>query len=256
MVDVVELITIWGAVFFTFCVLSYLYRENPLFRFAEHIFVGLTVGYGVSADLWYFKNYGYIPVVYQGRYDYLIWILIGLGYYFFFSRKYFWIYRIPISIAVGYGTGMALRSTVMANLISQINTLIKSSLIAADPLSTLNRIIIVFGTVLSLTFFIFTREMKGGLSYIPRIGRYVILAALGASFGNTVMGRESLLIQRIQLLLGSKYFPWEASGLGSPEAGSYAWIMTVICGLILLYMIYTDHVKAKKAVASATATGK
>ena len=255
MVNFTDILMVWISVFLVFCVFSYCYRENPLFRLAEHLFVGLSVGYGISYDLWFFKNYGYLPVVYQGRYDYLIWMLIGLGYYFFFSRRYFWLYRLPISIGIGYGTGMALRSVIRSDLIGQINTTIKLSLIGVDPLTTLNRFIIVFGTMLAVVFFIFTLELKGALSYIPKTGRYVILAALGASFGNTIMGRESLLIQRIQLMMGSKYFPWEAAGIGTVEAGSYAWIMTLICAAILLYMIYIDHVKSKRAAAEATATG-
>ncbi|MEM2183949.1 MAG: hypothetical protein QXO99_01490 [Candidatus Methanomethylicia archaeon] len=253
MVTLQELIFVWTAVFVSFGCLSYLYRENPLFRFVEHLYVGISVGYGVSYDLWFFQNYLYNPVVYRGRWDFVFpWALIGLCYYFFFSRKYFWLYRIPIAIGIGYGLGTGLRGTIRSDFISQINAAIGTSLFAADPFTTFNRFVLFFGAVLAIFFFIFTTELKGPLKNLNKAGRYVILAALGAAFANTVMGRESLLIQRFQLLLGSRYFPWKASGIGTPESGVYAPIMTAICCLGLLYIIYTDYKKKKAAMKPAT----
>ena len=35
----------WIAAFLTLCVLSFLYRDNPFYRFAEHLFVGAAAGY-------------------------------------------------------------------------------------------------------------------------------------------------------------------------------------------------------------------
>ena len=252
MVTPLEILFVWTAVFVSFGCLSYLYRENPLFRAVEHLYVALSVGYGVSVDLWYFQNYLYNPVVYRGRWDFVIpWALIGLCYYFFFSRKYFWLYRIPIAIGIGYGTGAMLRGTVRANFVAQINAAIRDPLFAADLFTTFNRFVLFIGTFVSIFFFIFTVEMRGPLKSANRAARLFILGALGASFANTVMGRESLLIQRFQLLLGSKYFPWSASGLGSPEAGAYAPIMTALCCLGLLYIIYSDYRKKRASTTSA-----
>jgi hypothetical protein len=252
MVTALDILFVWTAVFVSFGCLSYLYRENPLFRFVEHLYVALSVGAGVSYDLWFFQNYLYNPVVYRGRWDFVIpWALIGLCYYFFFSRKYFWLYRIPIAIGIGYGTGTMLRGTVRADFVTQINAAIVNPLFAADPYTTFNRFVLFIGTFVSIFFFIFTVEMRGPLKSANRVARWFILGALGASFANTVMGRESLLIQRFELLLGSKYFPWEASGIGTPEAGAYAPIMTALCCLGLLYIIYSDYRKKRASVASA-----
>src|SRR5215471_10680416 len=35
----------WVAAFLTLCVFSFLYRDNPFYRFAEHLFVGASAGY-------------------------------------------------------------------------------------------------------------------------------------------------------------------------------------------------------------------
>jgi len=35
----------WVAAFLTLCVFSFLYKDNPFYRFAEHLFVGASAGY-------------------------------------------------------------------------------------------------------------------------------------------------------------------------------------------------------------------
>ena len=37
-------------IFFTLSVFSFLYRDNPLYRLAEHAFVGVAAGYGVVVE--------------------------------------------------------------------------------------------------------------------------------------------------------------------------------------------------------------
>ena len=43
----------WISVFFTLAVYSFLYKENPIFRFAEHTFVATGVGYYIAFNVWY-----------------------------------------------------------------------------------------------------------------------------------------------------------------------------------------------------------
>ena len=35
----------WVATGLTFFIFSFLYRDNPLFKFAEHLYVGVSLGY-------------------------------------------------------------------------------------------------------------------------------------------------------------------------------------------------------------------
>ena len=39
---------VWLAAFLTLCIFSFLYRDNILYRFAEHLFVGVSAGYLVA----------------------------------------------------------------------------------------------------------------------------------------------------------------------------------------------------------------
>lgn len=42
----------WIAVFLTFGIFSYLYKDNPFYKTAEHLFVGISAGYWASIFFW------------------------------------------------------------------------------------------------------------------------------------------------------------------------------------------------------------
>ena len=47
-----EIIGAWIAVFLTLAIFSYLYKDNPFYKTAEHIFVGVSAGYWASMFFW------------------------------------------------------------------------------------------------------------------------------------------------------------------------------------------------------------
>ena len=47
-----EIFGAWFAVFLTLAIFSYLYKDNPFYKAAEHIFVGVSAGYWTSMFFW------------------------------------------------------------------------------------------------------------------------------------------------------------------------------------------------------------
>ena len=47
-----ELLGVWIAVLLTLSIFSYLYGDNPFYKAAEHIFVGVSAGYIFSITFW------------------------------------------------------------------------------------------------------------------------------------------------------------------------------------------------------------
>ena len=47
-----ELLGSWIAVFLTLAIFSFLYKDNPFYKFAEHAFIGVSAGYGLSIGFW------------------------------------------------------------------------------------------------------------------------------------------------------------------------------------------------------------
>ena len=45
-------IGIWFAALLTLAILSFLYNDNPIYRFAEHLFVGVSAAYWMVMGLW------------------------------------------------------------------------------------------------------------------------------------------------------------------------------------------------------------
>jgi len=237
MLNIVQVIGIWVAVFLTLMVLSFLYKENPFFRLAEYLTVGLSAGYAFAAALRLFINQSITPIIVGKSYGFIIPLALGAMFYFQFSKKYSNLYRFPLSLAIGYGLGVTLWSWMQTYFVEQIKATI-TPINFSDPITAINNLILILGTVLSLSYFLLSREQKGVWGGITRAGKYLILLALGAVFGSTVLGRMALLIQRIQFLVGAAAFPWTALNLGTAEEGKWAPIGLLIFIPVFGYYIY------------------
>ena len=207
-----EVLGIWVAAFFTLCIYSFLYRDNPFYRFAEHLFVGLSVGYGIVFSI----HQGLIPLAWVPFWEAitkrefmgllrLIPIAIGL---LFFSRvvpKYSWLIRYPIAILIGIGAGIAIPNVMEARIFRQVHgTLMPFGQIQAGslgPFEIFGAILMIVGVICTLTYFFFSIEHRGVVGGISKVGIIFLMVGFGSAFGNTVMGRVSLFIQRVDFLL-------------------------------------------------------
>ncbi len=210
-----DLLAIWTTVFFTMTIYTLLYKENPWYRLAESVYLGVAVGYSVAFDLRYLRDQwgGQWSTSSTMMILYALAILIGLLWYFRFVRKYFFLYRWPLAIIVGTGIGMALRTVIFTQFINQIRAQANLLLwVPGDWLKTMNNIIIAVTVPCVLLYFWFTGGAResGPMKIVERIARYTMMAGFGSAFGYTVLARYSLLIGRSQYLLGITPNPPEA----------------------------------------------
>ena len=49
-----DILTAWISAFLTLAILSFLFNDNPLYKAAEHLFAGVSAGYGVVMAYWQF----------------------------------------------------------------------------------------------------------------------------------------------------------------------------------------------------------
>jgi len=187
---------IWLGVLCTFACYSFLYKENIFFRLAEHLFVGLGAGYAIVMGYNSIKNLAWTPLTQKGDYLQLVPITLGILLFArFLPGSYKWLARIPMSFLVGMGVALSARGAIMAELVNQIRATI-------IPLNSINNAIIVLGTIGVLSYFFFANSFVKipGLKHSSMIGRFIMMAAFGAAFGNGVSGRISLLISRLQFV--------------------------------------------------------
>jgi hypothetical protein len=215
---------------------SVLYRENKMYRLFEHIFLGLAAGWAIVAlwtetlyDVWYMKMIGRVgdtgAVDTPGYWAWILLLPIGLMGYFVFSKKHNWISRIPIGIILGLWAGQ--QPQVWWNRYGpQINSSIKpifptttesfgrpvveglppeeAARIAGlvFPSQAVSNLIFTFTLLSVVSYFLFSIEIKNKvLARMTVSGRWLLMIGFGAIFGNTVMMRFTLLIDRM-------YFVW------------------------------------------------
>jgi len=208
-----SLIGIWVAAFLTLSIYSVLYRDNPFYRFAEHLFVGVSVGYGIVLSIYQ----GFIPFAWKpftaaitgesmNGFIKLIPICIGLLFFARLSPRHTWLIRYPIAILIGFGAGIAIPNVLRANIFEQTHGTIEPfAAIHAGTLSgwgVFEAILMVAGVVCTLTYFFFSVEHRGPVKWLSKVGIAFLMIGFGSAFGNTVMGRVALLIQRVDFLLG------------------------------------------------------
>ena len=207
-----EIFGIWVAAFLTLCIYSFLYRDNPFYRFAEHLFVGISVGYGIVISI----HQGFIPFAWQPFYaavtgeslqGLIKLIPIGIGLLFFarLSPQHTWLIRYPIAVLIGFGAGIAIPNVLRANIFEQTRGTVEPfAAIHAGTLSGLGifeAVLMVVGVICTLTYFFFSVEHRGPIKWLSKVGIAFLMIGFGSAFGNTVMGRVALLIQRVDFLL-------------------------------------------------------
>ena len=197
-----QLIGTWIAATLTIAILSFLYRDNPFYKFAKHLYVGISAGFFFI----YFWASEVKPMLIDSFMDnmakanyveaFILFIpaLLGILMITRWSQKTSWLSRLPIAFTVGIGAGLGITVSVQGFLLPQI----KATLI---PIVTINAFLVVVAVITTLLYFYFSKEHKGVIGMGSKIGIIFIMVAFGASFGYTVMARISLLIGRIYFLL-------------------------------------------------------
>jgi hypothetical protein len=198
-----DIIWIWVSAFLTLCIFSFLFRDNPLYRFAEHLFVGTSAGYLICLS---YHNVIYpnliVPLFRESNLLFVIPLVLGALYVTRFIPRVSYLVRVPIAFLLGWGSGVAIPAGLQTDVIKQIQgTLLTREMFLRFD-TALWALIILLGVIATLLYFFFSRERKGVLKPISSLGVIFIMLGFGASFGYTVMARISLLIGRFQFLIG------------------------------------------------------
>jgi hypothetical protein len=209
----------WVAVVLTLFVFSYLLSDNVLFRLAEHLFVGLSIGYAavvvfhsiLSAKL-IVPMIGALGQDNQGERVLLLLIPLVLGLLLLTrpSKRFSWLGGLSVAFLMGVGSALAIGGSLLGTLLPQADA---TADIVGDgsALGLLGGLVVLTGTTGVLLHFHFEVGRDGRLAgfrdRIVRIwgglGRWFVVIAFGAILATTFMSRLSLLVGRIEFLLDS-----------------------------------------------------
>ena len=206
----------------TLAVFSFLIKENVFYRFFEHLFIGISAALGVVLT---FKNFLWPKVFYplfgldivkypdgtmSKEYNYeLFWffipIVLGLFYYFIYSKKYSWLAKLVIGLSLGVSGGLAFKgffNQAIPQIVSSFKPLVVISNGSVNYLQSFNNIIFVVTLLSVMYYFFFTIKQESKVSKgVSKLGRYLMMVCFGAFFGSTIMARLSLLVERLGFLM-------------------------------------------------------
>lgn len=222
--------------FLTLAILSFLYGDNPYYKFAEHLYVGISAAFWMCQGFWstivgnlfprlsstladWFKQphahseyWGWFPV----NLVFFVPVILGLLLLLRLSSKLGWISRWSLAFIVGTTAGLNFVRYMRSDFVEQIASTFIPLLvdwrgigpffsglnldIAGQFVAMLANWVIFLGVVSGLVYFFFSKEHVGVLGRVSRFGIWVLMVTFGASFGYTVMGRVSLLVGRLTFL--------------------------------------------------------
>ena len=215
-------IGLWIAALFTLAILSFLYRDNPFYKIAESVLVGVSAGYWMVVGFWDVIVPNLIgkvspPTVQawalpglsgpEAERDllYLVPLVLGVMLLWRLSPKGAWISRWPLAFIIGTTAGLRLIAFLHGDFLAQIrNTILPLAVLnqgAFDFGTSIENLVIVLSILCCLAYFFFSFEHKGALGGAAKVGIWILMITFGAGFGYTVMGRVALVAIRIEFLL-------------------------------------------------------
>ena len=189
----------------TLAVFSYLLGDNPVYRLAVHVLVGITAAYGLLIAL----RHVIIPALTNvatnpSAVESILWIIPLLLALLLLLRtvpRLTWIGQSTIGALTGIGAAVALTGAVAGTLVPQVLSVARGG----DLLSLVAALL----TICTLLSFRFTqdatREEAGWLQVLNRsigpTGRLVLAISFGALFASALSTSLLLLTERIDYFL-------------------------------------------------------
>jgi len=205
MVNFWNVFGLWVGALCTLAIWSFLYKDNPFYKVAEHIFVGISAAY------WFV--YIIYNILIPNLFEKLLvdfgknWLLIvpGLLGLMMLSRlfpKIDKLSRFPMSLIIGTSAGLSLMQYLKSDVINQMTATMINPLNAESVGAGIGQVILIIGTISALVYFYFSIKHTGPMGYVAKTGIVFLMISFGAAFGYTAMARISLLIGRLQFLFG------------------------------------------------------
>jgi hypothetical protein len=202
---------------FTLMIFSYLLQDNPLFRVAVFIFVGVSSGYAATV-VW---HYVLVPKLFEPLLDpsrlvlLIIPLILSISLFAKLLPRISWVGNFAMALLVGVGAASALGGALLGTLIPQAQAAIdafdfRSAGSTSDAVfGLLDGAIMLVGTVFTLGYFHFTGERAPDgtarrnriFEWIAWIGRIFIAVTFGVLFAGVYMAALTAMIERLGFLI-------------------------------------------------------
>jgi hypothetical protein len=185
----------------TLAILTFLYRDNPIYKLAEYLLLGVSIGYTLVVA-WNntIMDTLFKPLINEGDWSLVLPLILGILMFGRFSRKTSAWVKFPIAVLIGSGAGVAIPAMLDQRTLKQMSATV-SPLLGASGWPNFSAIVVIVGVLTTLTYFYFSREHRGAIGSAAKIGTWFLMIFFGTTFGYTVMSRMSTFIGRVEFLL-------------------------------------------------------
>jgi hypothetical protein len=199
------------AALLTLMVFSYLLGANPLWRVAQSLLVGVSVGYVTLVLLTQVVAPQVARVIapLPGTPENDRWLAavpVALGLLLLLRIAYpgAWPASFGLNLVVVVGAALALGGALAGTILPQsLDTM--RLLDFSDPYTLAGNVVLVLGVVSALTYFAFAARTDGErpmpLKAVSTAGRWVLVITFGALIGSLATTFYAALIERLEFLL-------------------------------------------------------
>lgn len=203
----------------TLLVFSYLIGDNPLFRLAVHLFIGVASGYAAVVVWQYVLMPKFGDLLQAGdtmkQALALIPLILGLSLFAKLSPRMSWAGNFAMAILVGVGAATALGGAVLGTLIPQSAAAIEAFDLrsASNPAEAVFKLIegvvMLAGTVFTLGYFQFTAgkaadgtpKRNAIFEGMAWVGRIFIAITFGVLFAGVYTAALTAMIERLSTMV-------------------------------------------------------
>jgi hypothetical protein len=196
------------AVVLTFMVLSRIIGDNPLFRIAQYLFVGVSLGLAFVVSYHQVLRPAVSALLAGGPGAstlYGVPLLLGLLLLPRITRRqeWSWLANIPLALVFGVGAALAAGGAIVGTLAPQI--LDTARPLSGGPAQVVGVLVLVLGTVVTLSAFYYTVPRESGAGRMvgttALIGHWLLMIAFGFFFASALQSYLSALTERLSFLL-------------------------------------------------------
>lgn len=198
------------AVVLTIMVLSRIVGDNPLFRVAQYLFVGVSLGLAFVISYHQVLRPAAFGLASGGNDQLVLYgVPLVLGVLLLTRitprQRLSWLANIPLAIIFGVGTALAIGGAIAGTLLPQV--LDTSRPLQGGIAQVVGIIVLAIGTVVTLSAFYYTvpRERQGGqyVAFAAVAGHWLLMIAFGFFFAGAVQSYMSALIERLQFIIAT-----------------------------------------------------
>ncbi len=207
---------LWTAVSFllTLLILSFILGDNPLFRVAAYLFVGISAGYAVVLLIYHvFWPQLVLPIM-EGNWLTAVPLALGLLLIFRLVPSLSRVGNFSMAYLVGAAAAVAIGGAVLGTLLGQA----RGAIHAFDPqvlaaggspaFKLVDALVMLVGTLTTLAYFQFSARTRPNqaperapvVELLARVGRVFIAITLGALFAGVLSAALMALIERLSFI--------------------------------------------------------